>query len=568
VAAELAFYSLNGDPRWACTPGHWVKVQEAQWIKACKDAGARVYYRPFLSGDDGGVLDAHAWAHDVWTSIVATGGAQPDAIIFRNEVWATEQTGRDYVTFYRDLRAAGYGGLIVLGSFADGEPDFPPGTTGGTWEALHAGLAGFVPDAYDVHCYFEDDPQGDVWHSLRHLQAVQRGELPAAARLFAGELGQTDGWKKKGWTAEAYAAKLLRWRDLAGPQMEVAWVFADDDTSGEWADFPIRGTAADAAVRSTWTGGPAVTTIGVDVSSNNTTPSQPDFDWVRVAQSGRQFAATKATQGTGYTNPTFARDWAELARVGMVRHTYHYDQPGVDPAAQARHFLATIGAFGHGDLPWLDIEDPGFAGAGDLSGRARAFFALVDGALGKPAAIYSYASFLEEHNLTPQTIGPRPLILAAYQQQWPQTPAGWPEIAIWQHTNSASVPGIPTLVDEDYTPLTRDQLVALGYQGGTPTVDPATQAAIDRFSALGVAPNTSGALFAAYKQRVQVWLANNKANVLDPTPAIRPEVNTGQDAYVALDCGEIYHWKSADGQVYLAEAKERDAIFKACGWAA
>jgi hypothetical protein len=54
--------------------------------------------------------------------------------------------------------------------------------------------------------------------------------------------------------------------------------------------------------------------------------------------------------------------------------------------------------------------------------------------------------------------------------------------------------------------------------------------------------------------------------VLDPTPAIRPEANSGKDAYLALDNGTILHWRASDGLVYQAEDKERPAIFAGCGW--
>ena len=102
-----------------------------------------------------------------------------------------------------------------------------------------------------------------------------------------------------------------------------------------------------------------------------------------------------------------------------------------------------------------------------------------------------------------------------------------------------------------------------------PTVDDTLKAAaVARFSALGVQPNTAGALFAAYARMVDRWIKSGRDALADPTPPIKPEVNTGQDAYLPLDSGVILHWRASDGLTYQAEDKERAAIFKGCGWAA
>ena len=365
-------------------------------------------------------------------------------------------------------------------------PIFVPGALGKTAGAslpTWLGIDGYFP--YGLH-----DPQYPAWvpwdsERATMLQAClsrHTGRASVPTIYLESGLDQTapgvpaGGWQKR-ISADEMVATVI---DTDIRDQELPWLVArtyfDFSPTPDWVakGFDMRPIAARLAdyVRSQ-AGGPAVTTTGVDVSSNNTTPNQPDFDWVRVAQSGRQFAASKSTQGTGYTNPTFARDWATLPQAGMIRHTYHYFQPGVDAAQQAYYHISVVGKLSRGDLSWLDIEDPAFRGQGDLSAVARAYLAVTDAWLGVPTPVYSYASFLEEHNLTPATIGPRPLILAAYQSQWPAVPAGWDHITIWQHADNASVPGIPTLVDEDYTPLTRDQLVALGYQGGQPAVDPA-----------------------------------------------------------------------------------------------
>jgi GH25 family lysozyme M1 (1,4-beta-N-acetylmuramidase) len=68
---------------------------------------------------------------------------------------------------------------------------------------------------------------------------------------------------------------------------------------------------------------------------------------------GRQFSAIKATEGTGYTDPTFRNRWDMLGRKiqdGQMscRIAYHFMTPG-NGTAQANHFLDTLGI--HGKLP-------------------------------------------------------------------------------------------------------------------------------------------------------------------------------------------------------------------------
>jgi Glycosyl hydrolases family 25 len=52
----------------------------------------------------------------------------------------------------------------------------------------------------------------------------------------------------------------------------------------------------------------ANTVEGIDVSSY-----QPNTRWSQVAAAGKKFAIIKATEGTGYVNASFERDWAGMA---------------------------------------------------------------------------------------------------------------------------------------------------------------------------------------------------------------------------------------------------------------
>lgn len=75
--------------------------------------------------------------------------------------------------------------------------------------------------------------------------------------------------------------------------------------------------------------------------------SQATFE---KAIKGSQFAAIKATEGTGYTDPTFKARWAELGKKidqgkMSLRVAYCFLDKG-NGAGQARHFLDTLGIHG------------------------------------------------------------------------------------------------------------------------------------------------------------------------------------------------------------------------------
>lgn len=80
---------------------------------------------------------------------------------------------------------------------------------------------------------------------------------------------------------------------------------------------------------------------------------QPVGPWT-----GLDFGIVKATEGTTWTDPTFAANWANLARAGIPRGAYAFVHPSLDPVTQAKHFIATVKARGvsPGDMLIADSE--------------------------------------------------------------------------------------------------------------------------------------------------------------------------------------------------------------------
>ena len=174
------------------------------------------------------------------------------------------------------------------------------------------------------------------------------------------------------------------------------------------------------------------------------------MDWQAVAESGRTFAFTKASEGTDYVNPTFEVNWSEIKRVGLVRGAYHFARPVQGSSwDEATHFLDTIeraGGWENGDLLALDLE----SGTGDLRNWTLGFLQSVALETGITPLLYSGNWFLGPHGCTSDPeLGKYPLWLAAYSIAVPSPPPGWGGLFLWQHTDAASVPGVAGRCDED-----------------------------------------------------------------------------------------------------------------------
>lgn len=207
---------------------------------------------------------------------------------------------------------------------------------------------------------------------------------------------------------------------------------------------------------------------GIDVASWQGQP-----DWRQVAASGIQFAFTKATEGMGYLNPTFARNWLEIRAAGIKRGAYHFAEPDVNrPEDEADYFLANVhrvGGLAAGDMLALDLEDK--EGSlrrmpdGAVAAWALAWLRYVERQTGVVPLLYTGAYIISEHGLTDPAFARYPLWLASYRETPPPAPAPWASIAIWQHSDQGSVPGIAGAVDLNRFLGTAEELAALGKPG-------------------------------------------------------------------------------------------------------
>jgi GH25 family lysozyme M1 (1,4-beta-N-acetylmuramidase) len=203
--------------------------------------------------------------------------------------------------------------------------------------------------------------------------------------------------------------------------------------------LPPHGPPVDAAARRVCASGDTVE--GIDVSY-----WQGDVDWDRVARTDLEFAIVRVSDG-GFADPEFADNWSELRRVGLVRGAYQYFRAGQGVAAQADRMIDAVRDLGPGDLaPVLDVETADGVSGATVVARAREWLDRVEAATGRVPIVYAASGFW---NTLPDTddFDRYPLWVANYGATCPSMPDPWADWAMWQYTDSGSVPGVSGPVD-------------------------------------------------------------------------------------------------------------------------
>ena len=129
--------------------------------------------------------------------------------------------------------------------------------------------------------------------------------------------------------------------------------------------------------------------LGIDVSAY-----QRSISWKAVKEAGVEYGFVKATEGTGYVNPTYERHRNAARRHGIPVGAYHFARPDSDdgPLAEADFFLE-VAAPGQGDLlPVLDFELAGM-GPAKLRRWAKDWLKRVEKRIGQPPILYTYSAF-------------------------------------------------------------------------------------------------------------------------------------------------------------------------------
>jgi lysozyme len=185
---------------------------------------------------------------------------------------------------------------------------------------------------------------------------------------------------------------------------------------------------------------------GVDVSHH-----QGNIDWQKVKEAGMSFAFIKSTEGVGYEDPLFAKNYKEAKEAGLITGAYHYATPSTmeDAVAEADYFIETItkyGGFQQDDLPpALDLEEDKGLDQDQLSSWARKWIERVKEKIGRQPIIYTYKWFAQTK--LNESLNDIPLWFARYGVNQPEDSGGWTQWTFLQYSSKGSVSGIKGNVD-------------------------------------------------------------------------------------------------------------------------
>lgn len=196
--------------------------------------------------------------------------------------------------------------------------------------------------------------------------------------------------------------------------------------------------------------------LGVDVSQWN-----GSVNWVSVRQSGRKFAVAKATEGTGWTDPTWSKARvAAMQGAKLAVGAYHFARPdgsASDAQSEAQSFVAAVKGAGAkiispadwgkkaGVACFLDFETSPYS-----STWAKAFADEFHKQAGVKCGIYGGGYSLNPIVSALGAFAANWVWLAAYVSDWRSYFSGDDsDVNIWQFSSSGSVPGISGGCDVD-----------------------------------------------------------------------------------------------------------------------
>lgn len=164
--------------------------------------------------------------------------------------------------------------------------------------------------------------------------------------------------------------------------------------------------------------------------------------------------AWKATQSIRGADPTFTWARNNVAPLGFRhRFFYHWLSSTTDVAAQADHYLRTVGTLAVGEGVMLDAEETGITEASCLAWLER-----VEAVIQRPSSVYTGlyvagGTIWKSAKIRNSNFGPRPMHLAAYctrerlLELLKSTDTTALPIHAWQYSSNGPVPGITGRAD-------------------------------------------------------------------------------------------------------------------------
>ncbi|HEV7682681.1 MAG TPA: glycoside hydrolase family 25 protein [Pyrinomonadaceae bacterium] len=181
--------------------------------------------------------------------------------------------------------------------------------------------------------------------------------------------------------------------------------------------------------------------VVIDLSHYNQVTSFPE-----IQQSGIVGVIHKATEGTNWSDPTYASRKPQALAAGLLWGAYHFGV-NADGTAQAQYFLSFVKP-GPQDLLALDFEEN--SSSQMTIAQAEQFVTEIYNQTGRYPGFYSDA-------LAGNMLGSNQDSILANCWFWraeyggaaPSVPPTWSTWTMWQYTESGSVPGISGSCDRD-----------------------------------------------------------------------------------------------------------------------
>ncbi|HEX2902692.1 MAG TPA: lysozyme [Jatrophihabitans sp.] len=204
----------------------------------------------------------------------------------------------------------------------------------------------------------------------------------------------------------------------------------------------------------------AVTVVrGFDVSHY-----QGTVNYGTQYSNGARFVYIKATEGTGYTDPSFSANYTNSYRAGFIRGAYHFAHPNSSSGAAQADFFAAHGggwsADGRTLPPALDIEyNPSGAECYGLSQSAmvswvRSFSNEIKAKYNKYPMIYTTLDWWTTCTGNSSAFAAtNPFWIAKYSSTPPTAPAGTATWTMWQNADAGAFPGDQDQFNGSYSQL-------------------------------------------------------------------------------------------------------------------
>lgn len=162
---------------------------------------------------------------------------------------------------------------------------------------------------------------------------------------------------------------------------------------------------------------------------------QGSYDWAAEKRRGSDFGIAKATEGTGFRDQQFPRNWREMKRYGLVRGAYHFAQPSNSPIREAEHFVGYVKAHGlvDSDMLVLDLETADGRTPGQVAAFGRSWCERVLQITGHRPLVYTFLSFANAGNCAGLDRYPLWIADPSRPAGNPRVPSPWNDWTIHQH---------------------------------------------------------------------------------------------------------------------------------------